>query len=117
VVWLQSRVCVGSDGEHQCVLDPAVRAAGSQRDRGGAVNARHLRGVPGARPTCSTASAADAAQLRIAQGSFRPDESICQLRALQRERANLVAERTRIVQRMQKALDQMNVQVHHAVTT
>jgi len=35
---------------------------------------------------------------------------------VQRERANLIAERTRIVQRMQKALDQMNVQVHHAVT-
>lgn len=52
----------------------------------------------------------------LLKGSFRPDESICQLLALQRERADLVAERTPIVQRMQKALDQMNVQVHHAVS-
>ena len=35
--------------------------------------------------------------------------------ALQRQMANLVAERTRCVQWMQKALDQMNVQVHRAV--
>lgn len=38
------------------------------------------------------------------------------LRALQRQVANLVEERTRCVQWMQKALDQMNVQVHRAVT-
>ncbi len=52
----------------------------------------------------------------LLKGSFRPNESICRLRALQRERANLVAECTRIVQRLQKSLDQMNVQIHHAVT-
>jgi hypothetical protein len=35
---------------------------------------------------------------------------------VQREQGNLVAERTRVVQRMQKSLDQMNVQVHRAVS-
>ena len=49
-------------------------------------------------------------------GSFRPNESICRLRALKRQSANLVSERTKAVQWMQKALDQMNVQVHHAVS-
>jgi len=81
------------------------------------VNARHLSGVPGRKTDmldCQWLQTLHSCGLL--KGSFRPDESICQLRALQRERANLVAERTRIVQRMQKALDQMNVQVHHAVT-
>jgi transposase len=50
------------------------------------------------------------------RGSFRPDESICQLRALHRQCANVVEERSRAVLWMQKALDQMNVQVHRAVT-
>jgi len=81
------------------------------------VNARHLSGVPGRKTDmidCQWLQKLHSCGLL--KGSFRPDESICRLRALQRERANLVGERTRIVQRMQKALDQMNVQVHHAVS-
>lgn len=81
------------------------------------VNARHLRGVPGRKTDmidCQWLQKLHSCGLL--KGSFRPAESICRLRAVQRERANLVAERTRIVQRIQKALDQMNVQVHHAVT-
>ena len=35
---------------------------------------------------------------------------------LQRQMSNLVEERSKMVQWMQKALDQMNVQVHRAVT-
>jgi transposase len=38
------------------------------------------------------------------------------MRTLQRQMANLVAERTRSVQWMQKTLDQMNVQIHRAVS-
>ena len=52
----------------------------------------------------------------LLRGSFRPGEEICAPRALQRQLDNLVAERTKCVQWMQKALDQMNVQVHRAVT-
>jgi transposase len=52
----------------------------------------------------------------LLRGSFRPSEHICQLRALMRECSNLIEERSRCLQRMQKALDQMNVQVHRAVT-
>jgi len=50
------------------------------------------------------------------RGSFRPSASFIPLRALQRQRGNLIALRTRFIQWMQKSLDQMNVQVHHAVT-
>jgi transposase len=52
----------------------------------------------------------------LLRGSFRPTEAIVRLRALQRQQANFVEQRTRCVQWMQKALDQMNVQVHHAVS-
>ncbi len=50
------------------------------------------------------------------EARFGPSIAIIRLRALQRQLANLVAERTCCVQWMQKALDQMNVQVHRAVS-
>jgi transposase len=49
-------------------------------------------------------------------GSFRPPEQVCKLRTLVRDKAILVAERSDWVRRMQKALDQMNVRLHRAVS-
>lgn len=48
-------------------------------------------------------------------GCFRPNEPICMLRTLVRDRATLVAVAADWLRRMQKALDQMNVRVHRAV--
>lgn len=81
------------------------------------VNARQLHGVPGRKTDmidCQWIQKLHSCGLL--RGSFRPNEAICKLRALRRQRSNLNDERTRAVQWMQKALDQMNVQVHHAVT-
>jgi len=81
------------------------------------VNARQLSHVPGRKTDmldCQWLQQLHSCGLL--RGSFRPPEEICGLRALMRECANLIGERTRAVQRMQKALDQMNVQVHRAVT-
>lgn len=81
------------------------------------VNARQLSHVPGRKTDmldCQWLQLLHSCGLL--RGSFRPVESICQLRALQRERANMVQEATRAVQRMQKALDHMNVQVHRALS-
>ena len=81
------------------------------------VNARQLHNVPGRKTDFS-----DCQWLQLLhscgllRGSFRPVEAITRLRALQRQLANLVAERTRCVQWMQQSLDHMNVQVHRAVT-
>ena len=81
------------------------------------VNARQLHNVPGRKTDM-----ADCQWLQmlhscgLLRGSFRPHESICRLRALRRQMGTLVEERGRIVQRMQMALDQMNVLVHRAVT-
>lgn len=52
----------------------------------------------------------------LPRGSFRPGPGICRIRAVLRERGNLDREQGRVVQRMQKCLDQMNVQVHRAVS-
>ncbi len=81
------------------------------------VNARQLSRVPGRKTDmidCQWNQPLHSCGLLRA--SFRPAEAICALRAVQRQMANLVEERTRAVQWMQKALDQMNVQVHRAVT-
>ena len=53
----------------------------------------------------------------LLRGAFRPQESICMLRTLVRDKANLVAESGDWVRRMQKSLDQMNVRVHRAVSS
>jgi transposase len=81
------------------------------------VNAQQLHNVPGRKTDmldCQWLQRLHSCGLL--RGSFRPDDAICRLRALQRQIANLVEERTRTVQWMQKALDQMNVQVHRAVS-
>ena len=52
----------------------------------------------------------------LLQGCFRPEDAICQWRSLERAKAALVAERSDWLRRMQKALDQMNVCVHQAVS-
>lgn len=80
-------------------------------------NAKQLSNVPGRKTDmqdCQWIQLLHACGLL--RGSFRPGEQICALRSLMRECSNLIEERTRCVQRMQKALDQMNVQVHRAVS-
>ena len=81
------------------------------------VNARQLKHVPGRKTDLS-----DCQWLQrlhgagLLRGSFRPGDAITRLRALHRQMGNLARERTRCVQWIQQALDQMNVQVHRAVS-
>lgn len=81
------------------------------------VNARHISNVPGRKTDmldCQWIQLLNSCGLL--RGSFRPSDDICRLRALIRERNTIVEERSTWVLRMQKALDQMNVCVHHAVS-
>jgi transposase len=81
------------------------------------VNARQLHNVPGRKTDvidCQWIQLLHSCGLL--RGSFRPTEAVTRLRALQRRMADFVVERGRCVQWMQHALDQMNVQVHRAVT-
>ena len=52
----------------------------------------------------------------LLRGSFRPDDEICALRSLWRHRENLIQLATVHLQHMQKALDQMNLQIHHVIS-
>jgi transposase len=52
----------------------------------------------------------------LLSAAFRPKAEICEMRAYWRQRSNLVASASRQIQLMQKALEQMNVQLHKAVS-
>ena len=80
-------------------------------------NARHVRHVPGRKTDCKDCQWLQ--QLHsygMLHGSFRPAEDICQLRTLMRHRDNLTKACGGQVQQMQKALNSMNVHLHHAVS-
>lgn len=76
------------------------------------VNARHLKNVPGRKSDwqdCQWIQRLHA--FGLLGGSFRPAADMCTLRAYLRHRATLVEYRAAHIQHMQKALQQMNVQL------
>ena len=81
------------------------------------VNARQMHNVPGRKTDMQDCQWLQLLHSRgLLRGSFRPGESITRLRTLHRQLGNLVEERSRFMLWMQQSLDQMNVQVHRAVT-
>lgn len=52
----------------------------------------------------------------LLNASFRPPSEICALRSLVRQRQTLIASAAAHVQHMQKALDQMNLHLHHVLS-
>lgn len=81
------------------------------------VDARQVKGVPGRKTDvldCQWIRLLHACGLL--KGCFRPAKDIRALRSLVREQAELVAERSTWLRKMQKSLDQMNIRVHHAVS-
>lgn len=91
-----------------------VEAAGME---GLLVNARHVRHVPGRKSDCK-----DCQWLQrlhsygLLNGSFRPSDDVCRLRTLMRHRDSLTKGCGQEVQHMQKALNYMNIHLHHAVS-
>jgi len=81
------------------------------------VNAHHVKNVPGRK-----SDVADCEWLRylhsvgLLRGSFRPVDRVCAVRALLRHRDGLIKTSSRSVLHMQKAFDQMNVHLHHALS-
>jgi transposase len=81
------------------------------------VNARYAKNVPGRKTDVS-----DASWLRqlhsygLLRGSFRPTAEIATLRAYLRQRERLVEYAAAHIQHMQKALMEMNLQLHHVVS-
>lgn len=52
----------------------------------------------------------------LLNAAFRPPADVCALRAISRQRDTLLQEQARCVQRMQKALTQMNLQLTNTIT-
>lgn len=81
------------------------------------VNARYAKNIPGRKTDVN-----DAASLRqlhsygLLHGSFRPNAQVATLRAYLRQRERLVEYAAAHIQHMQKALMEMNLQLHHVVS-
>jgi len=76
------------------------------------VNARHVKNVPGRKSDVSDCEwLRDLHIVGLLRGSFRPTDGIVALRAYLRHRETLIQTAGSQVQRMQKALVQMNVQL------
>jgi transposase len=81
------------------------------------VNAHHVKNVPGRKTDVSDCQwIQHLHSVGLLRGSFRPDDEICALRSLWRHRENLIQLATVHLQHMQKALDQMNIQIHHVIS-
>jgi transposase len=81
------------------------------------VNARNVKNVPGRKTDVNDAQWLQ--QLHehgLLRGSFRPRDGVARLRALLRHRERVVEYAASHIQHMQKALMQMNVQLHHVVS-
>ncbi len=81
------------------------------------VNSQHVKHVPGRK-----SDVADCQWLQylhsvgLLRSSFRPEDAICQVRSLLRHRDGLIEMAAEHVQHMQKALSQMNLQLHHVLS-
>ena len=81
------------------------------------VNARHVKNVPGRKSDVSDCQWLQRLHTYgLHSGSFRPDDQICVLRSYWRHRANLVRYVSDHIQHMQKALTQMNLQLHKVLS-
>jgi len=81
------------------------------------VNAHHVKNVPGRKTDVEDCQwIQHLHSVGLLRGSFRPDDEICAMRSLWRHRDNLIQMATLHLQHMQKALDQMNLQIHHVIS-
>jgi transposase len=81
------------------------------------VNARYFQNVPGRKTDVSDCQWLQRLHSAgLLRGSFRPAQKVCELRSITRHRENLIRLASTHVLHMQKALDQMNVQLHHVLS-
>ena len=81
------------------------------------VNARDVKNVPGRKTDVNDAQwLQQLHQYGLLRGSFRPRDGVVRLRAYLRHRERMVDYAASHIQHMQKALMQMNVQLHHVVS-
>lgn len=116
--WLQrcriDTVAMESTGVYWIPLFQILEARGIEVHL---VNAQHVHHVPGRK-----SDVLDCQWLQylhsvgLLKASFRPEHAVCEIRSLMRHRENLVQMACVHVQHMHKALDQMNLQIHHVIS-
>jgi transposase len=90
-----------SDGEFELVL----------------ANAAHVKNVPGRKTDVNDATwLAELLAHGLVRGSFVPDEQTQEMRNLLRTRKQLVRERSRHIQRLQKALEDANIKLDSVIS-
>ena len=81
------------------------------------VNPRHLKRVPGRKTDVSDAQwLAQLLQCGLLRGSFVPPRAVRELRDLTRQRAQFSGERTRVVNRIHKVLEDANIKLGAVAT-
>ncbi|SRR5712692_7111153 len=81
------------------------------------VDARGMKNVPGRRTDwheCQWLQFLHS--VGLLRAAFRPDGDVCAVRTLMRHRSDLVQMTSQHIQHMHKALTQMNLQIHHAIS-
>jgi transposase len=117
VDWLQQcgvrTIAMESTGVYWIPLMQILETRGLE---GYLVNAKHVKNVPGRRTDVSDCQWLQYLHsVGLLRASFRPAQDVCAIRSLARHRDGLVEMATCHVQHMQKALDQMNLQLHHVI--
>ena len=118
VEWLKAcgvtTVAIESTGVYWIPLCQKLEAAGIEVFL---VNARHVRHVPGRKSDVQDCQWLQRLHsFGLLSASFRPEDGICRLRSLQRHRLNMIWTAGAEIQHMQKALQQMNLHLHHVVS-
>jgi len=81
------------------------------------VHAKHVKSVPGKKSDVLDCQwLQQLMSFGLLTRAFRPDEKVCALRAVVRQRETLIESQAREIQRMQKSLAQMNVQLANVIT-
>jgi transposase len=81
------------------------------------VNAQHVKNVPGRKSDVSDCQWIQYLHaVGLLKASFRPPDQICVVRSLWRHRESLIQMAAEHTMHMQKALSQMNLQLHHVLS-
>jgi transposase len=81
------------------------------------VNAQHVKNVPGRKSDVSDCQWIQYLHsVGLLKASFRPPDEICVIRSLWRHRESLIQMAAEHTMHMQKALSQMNLQLHHVLS-
>jgi transposase len=116
--WLRAHACGHAAMESTGVLwKPVFNVLEASGCQVLLVNARHIRAVPGRKTDVKDAEwIADLLRHGLLRGSFIPDQAQRELRDLTRTRTTLIDERSAVVKRLQRVLEDANLKLTGVAT-